>query len=108
MLQDWVVAGFDFDRATIREFECISDQVDQDLLHAPLVSEKYGQLHFILLTFSLRKSLNGNARGDQEILNSDRQLYAFRLSLRLEDDFDHLQDFVRVEPFQVEGEDPLD
>ena len=65
MLHDRVVAGFDFDRASIRELECISDQVYENLLHTPLVSEKNGQLHFFdLLAFSLRGSLNGNIRRD--------------------------------------------
>ena len=109
MLHDRVIAGFDFDRATIRELECISDQVDENLLHAPLVSEKNGQLNFFhLLDFSLREFISGNTRRDQEVLNSSRQLYAFRLSLRLEDDFNHFQDFVRVETSQVKSEGPFD
>ena len=105
LLLDRVVAGLYFDRAIGREFESIFDQVDQDLLHASLVSVENRQFHFVLLVFLRRLwelVVFEKVWRDQTFLNSGRQLDSFRPSLRLEDDFGHLQDFVWVEPCQVE------
>ena len=105
LLLDRVIAGLYFDRANGREFERIFDQVDQDLLHASFVSVKNRQLRFTLLVFLRRLwelVVFGKVWWDQKFLDSGRQFDSFRPSLRLEDDFGHLQDFVWVEPCQVE------
>ena len=92
LLLDRVIAGLYFDRANCREFERIFDQVDQDLLHASLVSVKNWQLHFILLILLRLRGLVkfGKIWWDQKILNSGRQFDSYRPSLRFEDDFGHL------------------